>query len=137
DNTILRRDAAAEDALRLGVAAIDSMPRDLSGDMRAEIDLIRAVGACFKDRVDASAADAVQACVDRADTLRPFILARAADVGSYRAIRLFDFDEALRWQRWARPYHHRIPGALSAGYGYCLAAIAANGQLDVVGAEAH
>jgi serine/threonine-protein kinase/serine/threonine-protein kinase PknK len=79
----------------------------------------------------------VQACVDRADTLHPWILCRAADVGSFRAIRVFDFDDALRWQRWGHQYHQRISGALTVGYGYCFAAIAANEQLDVAGAEAH
>jgi serine/threonine-protein kinase/serine/threonine-protein kinase PknK len=48
-----------------------------------------------------------------------------------------DFDAALRWQRWGRQYHQRISGTLSASYGYCFAAIAANEQLDVAGAEAH
>ena len=79
----------------------------------------------------------LQACVDRAETLRPWILSRAADVGSFRAIRVFDFDDALRWQRWGRQYHQRTSGALSGSYGYCFAAIAANEQLDVAGAEAH
>jgi serine/threonine-protein kinase/serine/threonine-protein kinase PknK len=48
-----------------------------------------------------------------------------------------DFDDALRWQRWGRQYHQRISGTLSVSYGYCFAAIAANEQLDVAGAEAH
>jgi len=50
---------------------------------------------------------------------------------------LFDFDDALRWQRWGHQYHQRISGALTVAYGYCFAAIAANEQLDVAGAEAH
>jgi serine/threonine-protein kinase/serine/threonine-protein kinase PknK len=50
---------------------------------------------------------------------------------------VFDFDDALRWQRWGHQYHQRISGALTVSYGYCFAAIAANEQLDVAGAEAH
>jgi serine/threonine-protein kinase/serine/threonine-protein kinase PknK len=69
--------------------------------------------------------------------LRPFILCRAADLASFRALRVLDFDDALRWQRWGRKYHQRISGTLSVSYGYCFAAIAANEQLDVAGAEAH
>ncbi len=137
-NVVLHRLAAVADALRLAEAAIDSVPTEQAGDLRAEMDLIRAVAAAFQDRIDTSAAaDAVQACVDRADTLHPWILCRAADVGSFRAIRVFDFDDALRWQRWAQQYHQRISGALTVGYGYCFAAIAANEQLDVAGAESH
>ena len=137
-NVVLHRLAAVADALRLAEAAIDSVPTEQAGDLRAEMDLIRAVVAAFQDHIDTSAAaDAVQACVDRAETLHPWILCRAADVGSFRAIRVFDFDDALRWHRWGHQYHQRISGALTVGYGYCFAAIAANEQLDVAGAEAH
>jgi serine/threonine-protein kinase PknK len=136
-NVVLHRLAAVEDALRLTELGIDSLPTDEAGDLRAEMDLIRAVIAAFQDRIDASTDAAVQACVDRADTLRPFILCRAADLASFRGLRVLDFDEALRWQRWGRRYHQRISGTLSASYGYCFAAIAANEQLDVAGAEAH
>jgi ATP/maltotriose-dependent transcriptional regulator MalT len=137
-NVVLHRLAAVADALRLAELGIDSLPADQAADLRAEMDLVHPVIAAFQDRLDpVAAADAVQACVDRADTLHPFILGRAADVGSFRAIRVFDFDDALRWQRWARQYHRRTSGALSASYGYCFAAIAANEQLDVADAEAH
>jgi serine/threonine-protein kinase PknK len=137
-NVVLHRLAAVDDALRLAEAAIDSVPAEQAGDLCAEMDLIRAVVGAFQDRIDTSAAaDAVQACVDRADTLHPWILCRAADVGSFRAIRVFDFDDALRWQRWGHQYHQQTSGALSVSYGHCFAAIAANEQLDVAGAEAH
>ena len=135
-NVVLHRVAAAEDALRLAEAGIDAIPTDEAGDLRAEMDLIRAVVAAFQDRIDTSTDAAVAACVDRADKLRPFILCRAADLASFRALRVLDFDDALRWQRWGRQYHQRISGTLSASYGYCFAAIAANEQLDVAGAEA-
>jgi ATP/maltotriose-dependent transcriptional regulator MalT len=136
-NVLLRRPAALLDALRLAEEGIDSVPDDEARDLRRELDLLVAVIAAFADHTDTSTDAAVQACVDRADTLRPFILCRAADLASFRALRKFDFDEALRWQRWGRKYHHGISGALTVSYGYCLAAIAANEQLDVAGAEAH
>jgi serine/threonine-protein kinase/serine/threonine-protein kinase PknK len=136
-NVVLRRLAAVQDALGLAEAGIDAVPTDEAGDLRAEMDLIRAVIAAFQDRIDASTDTAVAACVDRADSLRPFILCRTADLASFRALRVLDFDAALRWQRWGRQYHQRISGTLSASYGYCFAAIAANEQLDVAGAEAH
>jgi ATP/maltotriose-dependent transcriptional regulator MalT len=137
-NVVLRRLGQVEDALRLAQLGIQSLPADQAADLRTEIDLIREVIAAFQDRVDApAAADVVQACVARAETLHPWILCRAADVASFRAIRIFDFDDALRWQRWGHQYHQRISGALTVSYGYCLAAIAAIEQLDVAGAEAH
>ncbi|MDT5283364.1 MAG: serine/threonine-protein kinase PknK [Mycobacterium sp.] len=136
-NVVLHRLAAGDDALRLAEVGIDSVPTDEGADLRAEMELIRAVVAAFQDRIDTSTDTAVAACVDRADRLRPFILCRAADLASFRALRLLDFDDALRWQRWARQYHQQISGNLSVSYGYCFAAIAANEQLDVAGAEAH
>ncbi len=134
---VLHRLAPAEDALRSAEAGIDLVATDQAGDLPAEMDLIRAVIAAFQDRTDASTDTAVAACVDRAKTLRPFILCRAADLASFRALSVLDFDDALRWQRWGRQYHQRISGTLSVSYGYCFAAIAANEQLDVAGAEAH
>jgi ATP/maltotriose-dependent transcriptional regulator MalT len=136
-NVVLHRLAAVFDALRLAEFGIDSVPPDEAADLRAEMDLIRAVLAAFQDHVDASTDAAVQACVDRADTLRPFILCRAADLASFGALRVLDFDDALRWQRWGRQYHQRISGTLTVSYGYCFAAIAANEQLDVAGSEAN
>jgi ATP/maltotriose-dependent transcriptional regulator MalT len=136
-NVALSRSAGVLEALRLAEDAFDSVPSDQGGDLRAELDLIVAILAAFQDRVDPSADAAVQACVERADSLRPFILCRAADLASFCALRARDFDEALRWQRWASPFHQRTSGALSVTYGYCLAAIAANEQLDVAGAETH
>jgi ATP/maltotriose-dependent transcriptional regulator MalT len=136
-NVVLHRLPAAEEALRLADIGIISVADDQAGDLRAEIDLIRAVIAAFQDRIDDSTDSAVQTCVDRADTLHPFILCRAADLASFRALRALDFDDALRWQRWARQYHRQISGTLSVSYGYCFAALAANEQLDVAGTEAH
>jgi serine/threonine-protein kinase/serine/threonine-protein kinase PknK len=134
-NVVLHHFATVEVALRLAEDGVDSLPADQTDDLHAEIKLGHAVNAAFQDRL--ASADAVQACVDRADTLHPWILSRAADVGSFQALRMSDFDGALRWERWGRQYHQRISGALSVGYGLCLAGIAANEQLDVAGAEAH
>jgi serine/threonine-protein kinase/serine/threonine-protein kinase PknK len=136
-NMLLRRAAALLESLRLAEIGIDSLPDDEADHLRIEMDLLRAIIPAFQDRIDPSVDAAVQACVDRADTLRPFILCRAADLASFAALRRLDFDDALRWQRWGRKCHQQISGTLSVSYGYCFAAIAANEQLDVAGAEAH
>jgi ATP/maltotriose-dependent transcriptional regulator MalT len=135
-NVALGRSAGVLEALRLAEDSFDSVPSDQAGDLRAELDLIVAVLSAFQDRVDPSADAVVQACVDREKTLRPFILCRAADLASFCALRVRDFDDAILWQKWADPHHQRTSGALSVTYGYSLAAIAANEQLDVAGAEA-
>src|SRR6201995_851633 len=102
-NVVLHRLAAFADALRLAELGIDSLPVDQAADLRAEMDLVHPVIAAFQDRLDpVAAADAVQACVDRADTLHPFILGRAADVGSFWAFRGFDLLKPRRWRGGAR-----------------------------------
>jgi ATP/maltotriose-dependent transcriptional regulator MalT len=136
-NLVLRRAPALLDALRLAEIGVDSLPEDEADHLRIEMDLLRAIIPAFQDHIDASVDTAVQACVDRGDTLRPFILCRAADLASFAALRALDFDDAVRWQRWGRKCHRQISGTLSVSYGYCFAAIAANEQLDVGGAEAH
>lgn len=72
----------------------------------------------------------------RASTLRPWVLCGAADVASFHAIHRFDFDEALRWQKWALPVHQRSSGPFSVICGYCMAGVAAREQLDLPAAEA-
>src|SRR6201993_92609 len=136
-NMVLRRAGPLLDALRLAEIGIDSLPDDEAHHLRIEMDLLRAIIPAFQDHIDASVDAAVQACVDGAETLRPFILCRAADLASFAALRALDFDDAVRWQRWGRKCHQQISGSLSVTYGYCFSAIAANEQLDVAGAEAH
>nr|WP_255456894.1 hypothetical protein [Mycolicibacterium sp. CBMA 361] len=101
------------------------------------MDLLRAVMAGHADHIDEFTETAAQACLDRADTLAPFVLCRAAYTASYVALRKFDFDGALRWHRWANKYRRSVSGAMTVGYGYLIAAVAANEQLDLAGAEAH
>lgn len=89
------------------------------------------------DHIDEFTETAAQACVARTDTLAPFVLCRAAYTASYVALRKFDFDGALRWHRWGNKYRRAVAGPMTVGYGYLIAAVAANEQLDVAGAEAH
>src|SRR5262249_31134679 len=89
-NMVLRRAAAVSDALRLAEVGIDSLPDDEADHLRTELDLALAVVPAFQDRIDASTDAAIEACVDRAETLRPFILCRAADLASFAALRKLD-----------------------------------------------
>ncbi|BBZ55864.1 serine/threonine-protein kinase [Mycolicibacterium phocaicum] len=136
-NVILRRPAAVADALQLAEDNIDLLGDDEIDDVRCELDLLRVVMAGHADHIDAFTETAAQACVARTDTLAPFVLCRAAYTLSYVALRKFDFDGALRWHRWGHKYRRSIAGPMTVGYGYLIAALAANEQLDVAGAEAH
>src|SRR5574340_383973 len=134
-HTLLRHPPEADCALRRVAQALEALPDDARlDDLRAESLLIGSSITVFGDRLD-DLDEAIEACVARAQTLRPWLLCGAADVASFKAIHTFEFDEALRWQQWARPYHDRTSGPFSAIYGYCLAGIAQREQLDIVAAE--
>lgn len=136
-NVLLRRAVAVADALQLAEDNLDLLDDDESDDVRCELDLLRVVMAGHGDHIDEFTETAAQACVARTDTLAPFVLCRAAYTASYVALRKFDFDGALRWHRWGNKYRRAVAGPMTVGYGYLIAAVAANEQLDVAGAEAH
>lgn len=135
-HALLHHPREAEQLLAMAEAALGSEPGEGALDMRTEIELILATITVFNDRIN-GLDEAVEGCVSRASTLRPWLLCGAADVASFRAIYRFDFDEARRWQQWALPFHRRSSGPFSVIYGYCMAGIAAREQLDIRAAEAN
>ncbi|ABG99937.1 probable serine-threonine protein kinase/ transcriptional regulator (plasmid) [Rhodococcus jostii RHA1] len=135
-HAILHHPRDAEQNLSAAETALDNAVDDrAAADMRAEATFILAPINVFDDKID-GLDEAVEGCMARADTLRPWVMCGAADVASFRAIYRFDFDEARRWQTWALPFHQRSTGPFSVLYGYCMAGIAAREQLDLPAAEA-
>ncbi|MDV6285057.1 protein kinase domain-containing protein [Rhodococcus jostii] len=135
-HALLHHPRDAEQFLSAAEAALTSDGAD-SGveDMRVEATSIRSAVTVFDDKID-GLDEAVERCMARASTQRPWVMCGTADVASFRAIYRFDFDEARRWQKWALPFHQRSTGPFSVMYGYCLAGIAAREQLDLPAAEA-
>ncbi|MFD6064211.1 protein kinase domain-containing protein [Rhodococcus wratislaviensis] len=134
-HALLHHSREAEGILAVAGTALDSRADDSTADLRVEAALIHAAIAVFDDEVD-GLDEAVEACVARASTQRPWVLCGAADVASFHAIYRFRFDEARRWQKWALPYHQRSSGPFNVIYGYCMDGIAAREQLDLPAAEA-
>ena len=135
-HALLHHPRDAEQCLSVAEAALTSEVEDnAAADMRVEAAFIHATITVFDDEID-GLDEAVEGCLARASTLRPWVLSGAADAASFRAIYRFDFDEARRWQKWAFPFHRRSTGPFSVMYGYCLAGIAAREQLDLLAAEA-
>ncbi|MGA4792488.1 protein kinase domain-containing protein [Nocardia sp. AB354] len=99
-----------------------------------EASLIQSIGDLFADRIDGLLETASQ-CLERPDTLRPFVVASAANVASFEALHRFEFASARRWIEWAMPYHQRARGSFAAMYGYLFAGMAAHEQLDLTAAE--
>ncbi|MFC9362010.1 protein kinase [Rhodococcus sp. NPDC057014] len=135
-HALLHHPRDAEQFLSIAETALVTAGDDpATVDMRVEAAFIRATVTVFDDEID-GLDEAVEGCMARASTLRPWVLCGAADVASFRAIYRFDFDDARRWQKWALPFHQRSSGPFSVIYGYCMAGIAAREQLDLPAAEA-
>ena len=124
----------AEELLAVAETALAS-DDDTVADLRVEAAFIHATITVFNDEID-GLDEAVERCMARADTLRPWVLCGTADIASFHAIYRFDFDEARRWQTWALPFHQRSTGPFTGIYGYCMTGIAAREQLDLPAAEA-
>lgn len=134
-HALLHHPRDAEQFLSAAEAALTSGGADSTvEDMRVEATSIRAAVTVFDDKID-GLDEAVERCMARASTQRPWIMCGTADVASFHAIYRFDFDEARRWQKWALPFHQRSTGPFSVIYGYCMAGIAAREQLDLPSAE--
>ncbi|QYB01142.1 protein kinase [Rhodococcus sp. USK10] len=137
-NVLLHRLEPMQAALARVEAALDehTLPEAQVIDLRVEAAVIADVGRCHADVID-EAGDQVRECLERPDTLPPFVVAAAADVTSFADICTFDFDAARRRQAWARPYHQQTHGPHFGMIGYCFAGIAANELLDITAAEDH
>ncbi|QZS52722.1 serine/threonine-protein kinase [Rhodococcus opacus] len=134
-HALLHHPREAEHLLSVAETALDRGADDQdAADLRVQVAFIRATINVFDDKID-GLDKAVEGCVARASTLRPWVLCGAADAASFHAIYRFDFDEARRWQKWALPYHQQSTGPFSVIYGYCMAGIAAREQLDLPAAE--
>jgi ATP/maltotriose-dependent transcriptional regulator MalT len=79
--------------------------------------------------------EVVGACLERADSLPPSPVMRAACIDAFVSLHRFDFGAARRRQVWARPIYERTEGFHVGGLGMCVAAIAAMEELDGHGAR--
>ncbi|MEU2003414.1 protein kinase [Rhodococcus sp. NPDC019627] len=123
-------------ALDRAEAALTQHPH-ADGDQTAlliEASLVRGVVELFADH-SVTLGERISDCLERPETVRPFVVSGAANVASFEAIYRFDFDAARRWQEWATPYNQQTSGPFSVLYGYCFAGIAAHEQLDTTAAE--
>lgn len=129
-NCLIHRPADARSALvgvELALSGIDA------AEARESIGEARVVQACidiYEDRIEGIEAT-LRACLDDSIAYRPWIIAVAANVLTYVLIHSFRFEEAMRLQVWARPFHERTQGPFSAVYGRCFFGMAqlAIGQL--------
>ncbi len=135
-NVLLQRPAATRAAMDAFESAVQKRALS-SSELRAtriEADVIRAVVECHADRT-AGVGELVAECLSNPDSVRPWVVAAAADVASLLEIYRFNFDAVRTQQDWAHPYHQKSSGPFTMAYGHCLVGIAANEELDVAEAE--
>ncbi|MBV6760241.1 serine/threonine-protein kinase [Rhodococcus opacus] len=137
-NVLLHRLEPMQVALARVETALDehTLTEAQAIDLRVEAAVIADVGRCHADVID-EAVDQVRECLERPDTLPPFVVAAAADITSFAEICSFEFAAARRRQAWARRYHEQTRGPHFGMIGYCFAGIADNELLDVAAAEGH
>ena len=138
-NVVLRRLAAVEDALRLADLGVDSLPADQAADLRAEMDLIGEVIAAFQDRVDPSAAAAMpfKLALTEWKHFTPGLFAGRPMSRLFGRSGCSTSTTPCAGKGGDTNIISGFPGRSAVSYGYCFAAIAANEQLDLAGAEAH
>ncbi|MFE3293197.1 protein kinase [Rhodococcus sp. NPDC059234] len=135
-NALLQRLAPTRTALDLVGAALDrAEPTRDRDDLRAEASVVEGVLAVSAGRLH-NVRELTAACLERAESLRPWVVSAAANVTSLWALQRYDFAEVRRLQQWAAPFHEQSSSPFNAMYGYCFAGIAANEELDVDAAEA-
>ncbi|MFE7416154.1 protein kinase [Rhodococcus sp. NPDC057529] len=137
-NVLLHRLEPMQVALARVEAALGEHPpaEAQAIDLRVEAAVIADVGRCHADVIDGTV-EQVRECLERPDTLPPFVVAAAADVSSFADICSFEFAAARRRQDWARRYHEQTRGPHFGMIGHCFAGIASNELLDVTAAESH
>lgn len=135
---LLRRPSRMHTALQLALAADSAKqpPGHRKSDLAVEASILCGVEAALADHLD-GLEDTVEQSRARADSLPPFVLAAAANLGAFAALHRFDFDRVHEWHRWGRIYFRDITGALSIMYSHCFAGMAAREQLAEEAAEEH
>ena len=104
-NTLLQHSVPAASALNRFEAALGraGFSDATQADLRAEADVLRAVGEIFADRIE-RVDDLVAEAMSRPDTMHPRVPGVAGNAAAFAAIYRFDFDAAHRLLDWAAPY---------------------------------
>ncbi|WZU34071.1 Serine/threonine-protein kinase PknK [Rhodococcus ruber] len=137
-NILLHRSAPALRALEVVEAAVADSGTDAeeAADIAVEVEVVRGVVDLRCDRME-RADDLVEHCLARADTLPPLVIASGLNVATFAAVYRADYDEVVRLQQLAQPYHDLNEGPYNLMHGRALLGLAAIEQLDVAGAEEH
>jgi serine/threonine-protein kinase PknK len=133
-NLLLQRQVQAEQSVRQLRLLMSGSGPDASDVRFPEAELLQGNLLIYRDRMD-GVQPLIAECLDRADSLRPWLVGAAADTESVFNLRRFDFTAVRRRQEWAWPFHQRSAGPFTLIYGQLLVGLAALEELDVRAAE--
>ncbi len=135
-NIILHRIPVAEHALALMDSTLETsgLSADEIADVRAEAGVVRGLVALRSDRL-AGIDEHIAPALARADRLRPFAVALAANVATFAAAYRYDLPEVNRLQAWAAPFYEHSRDAFSVVNGLSFTGIAHRLLLDIPAAE--
>ena len=135
-NIILHRIPVAERALALMESTLGTsgLSADEIADVRAEAGVVRGLVALRSDRL-AGIDEHIAPALARADRLRPFAVALAANVATFAAAYRYDLAEVNRLQAWAVPFYEHSRDAFSVVNGLSFTGIAHRLLLDIPAAE--
>lgn len=116
--------------------AADGVNAEEAADIAVEVEVVRSIVALRCDRLE-RADDLVEHCLARAATLPPLVISSGLNVATFAAVYRADYDEVVRLQQVAQPYHELNEGPYNTMHARALLGLAAVEQLDVAGAEEH
>lgn len=98
--------------------------------LQQEVDLVRAVGAVFSDRVS-GVTERIAGYLEHPEADIAFFASAAGGIASFVALNNFDYDGCRRWQQWAAGYHERSAGLFSPMYNACVEGLASVELLEI------
>ena len=135
-NILLHRAEATGQALALVDSTVEEsgLSKDQIADVRAEAKVVRGLMALRADHLE-GIDDHVAPCLARADSVRPFVVAKAANLATFAAAYRCDLDEVNRLQAWASIYFERSRDSFNPIHGLCFTGLATRLLLDLPATE--
>jgi ATP/maltotriose-dependent transcriptional regulator MalT len=135
-NILLHRAEATRHALSLVESTVEDsgFSADEIADVRAEADVVRALVALRADHLE-GIDEHIAPCLARPDSLRPFVVGKAANLATFAAAYRCDLDEVHRLQAWAAIYFERGRDSFNPIHGLCFTGLATRLLLDLTTTE--
>jgi serine/threonine-protein kinase PknK len=135
-NILLHRAEATREALTLVESTVENsgLSTDEIADVRAEADVVRGLVALRADHLE-GIDEHIAPCLARPDSVRPFVVGKAANLATFAAAYRCDLDEVHRLQAWVSIYFERSRDSFNPIHGLCFTGLATRLLLDLTATE--